>query len=155
MILKGVDVIMDHLLGEVLDAKKGRLIIHLLSVLYWTHGIWQVSFELVQGHGTLRQVSVFWQLGLVLLNTTTVEVLSQDTGTFSVLGKIQMLFYRVYQLTDLIWPHWLDGKRVTSGPEQICADSVALNSSNPIDKRLELRSRLLIYSGRVYQMECL
>ena len=94
MILKGVDVIMDHLLGEALEAKKGRLMVQLLSVLYWTHGIWQVSFELVQVHGTLRQVSVFWRLGLVLLNAT-VEVCSQDTGTFSVFGKIQMLIYRV------------------------------------------------------------
>ena len=69
---------MDHLLGEALEAKKGRLIIQMLSVLYCTHGIWQVSFELVEVHGTLRQVSVLGRLGLALLNTTTVDGLSLE-----------------------------------------------------------------------------
>ena len=66
-----------------------------------------------------------------------------------------MLLYRINQLTDLTWPSRLGGKRVTSGPEQICADSVSLRRSNSIDKRLELRSRLRIYGGRVYQVQFL
>ena len=118
----------------------------LLGLLRWTHGLLQVSVEL--RHDAWGQKCILRWLNLLLFNASH-DILGLDIRTISIIVQVNGLLCGIRQLIDFFRCHSLD--RWVSGPEQICVDVFTLNSSNPIDKGLELWSRLFTCGARIYQ----